>query len=265
MNTEQNEKPAPPSWAALLKSALEVPGKLSTAFRAFHKYSIGNQVLAMEQCLARRIQIGPISTFMDWKNKGRFVKKGEKAIVLCMPITRKKTKKDAETGEQVEDGAFTMFVYKPHWFVYSQTEGEEVQPEPIPGWDQTKALDALQISEAAFEEVNGNVLGYAKERKIAINPIAPADEKPKVLFHELAHIVLGHCDKGSQSDSRVIGRNLAEAEAEAVTLIMLETLGMSGVDECRGYIQNWYKASDIPEKSAQRIFKAADKILKAGQ
>ncbi len=36
---------------------------------------------------------------------------------------------------------------------------------------------------------------------------------------------------------------------------------------CRGYIQHWNEhraAEPIPERSAQRIFKAADQILKAG-
>jgi excisionase family DNA binding protein len=54
------------------------------------------------------------------------VKKGEKALILCMPITCKRTKKiSADDGtEQDEEFAFTHFTYKPHWFVLSQTEGE---------------------------------------------------------------------------------------------------------------------------------------------
>jgi hypothetical protein len=34
--------------------------------------------------------------------------------------------------------------------------------------------------------------------------------------------------------------------------------------ESRGYIQNWLDGTDFPEKSARRVFSAADKILKAG-
>ena len=37
------------------------------------------------------------------------------------------------------------------------------------------------------------------------------------------------------------------------------------VAECRGYIQNWWgQGHEIPERSAQRILKTADQILKAG-
>jgi hypothetical protein len=39
---------------------------------------------------------------------------------------------------------------------------------------------------------------------------------------------------------------------------------MDGAEFCRGYIQNWLAGAEIPERSAQRIFAAADKILKAG-
>ena len=58
-----------------------------------------------------------------------------------------------------------------------------------------------------------------------------------------------------------------EVEAEAVALVCLEALGLPGADHCRGYIQHWNQhrgAEPISERSAQRIFKAADQILKAG-
>jgi len=57
---------------------------------------------------------------------------------------------------------------------------------------------------------------------------------------------------------------LREVEAEAVALVMCESLGLPGAQYCRGYIQNWLDDDVIPEKSAQKIFGAADRILKAG-
>ena len=40
---------------------------------------------------------------------------------------------------------------------------------------------------------------------------------------------------------------------------------MPGVEFSRGYIQGWWGAGNpIPERSAQRILKVADQILKAG-
>jgi hypothetical protein len=59
-------------------------------------------------------------------------------------------------------------------------------------------------------------------------------------------------------------RSLKEVEAESVALLCLESLGMDGAEFCRGYIQNWLAEATIPERSAQRIFAVADKILKTG-
>jgi hypothetical protein len=48
-------------------------------------------------------------------------------------------------------------------------------------------------------------------------------------------------------------------------------LGLEGVEYCRGYIQNWlypnvgWNGQGIPEKSAQKIFHAADRILREGR
>src|SRR6266567_2231635 len=110
------------SWQRLLHDAVNKPGLLSTAFRAFHNYSLGNQMLAIVQCGQRGITPGPIATFMGWKEKGRHVKKGEKALMLCMPITIKTRAKDEpeRAGNDAQDAApatFTAFTYKNNWFV----------------------------------------------------------------------------------------------------------------------------------------------------
>jgi hypothetical protein len=109
--------------------------------------------------------------------------------------------------------------------------------------------------------MNGNCQGYAKGRQIAINPVAQMPDK--TTFHELAHIELGHTSEAVH-DSETLPRNLKEVEAESVALLCLESLRMDGAEYCRGYIQNWLAGATIPERSAQRIFAAADKILKAG-
>ena len=61
-------------------------------------------------------------------------------------------------------------------------------------------------------------------------------------------------------------RSLCECEAEAVALLCCAALDLPGVEYCRGYIQSWWgQGNPIPERSAQRVLKAADQILKAGQ
>lgn len=251
------------SFAELLRSAVTDPGIISSAYSAFHNYSIGNQILAFVQCAQRGIAPGPIATFVGWKTKNRYVRKGEKAITLCMPVTIKK--KGDERNEQANDQpeVFTRFVYRPNWFVLAQTEGATLPPGPIPSWDRARALAALDITEEAFAMLNGNCQGYARQRTIAVSPVAAMPAK--TTFHEAAHILLGHTTEGEQADSDITPRNLREVEAEAVAMLCCAALDLPGVEFSRGYIQNWWgQGNAIPERSAQRILKVADQILKAG-
>ena len=256
-----------PQFAELLARAVTEPGIVSVAYSSFHNYSIGNQLLAWSQCVARGLQPGPLATFPKWKELGRYVRKGEKAITLCQPVTVKKTTQTDDHGGDETD-VYTRFVYRPHWFVLSQTDGAEVPPMSMPTWDAARALTALKVTEVRFDATDGNVLGFARARTIAISPINPMPHKTR--FHELAHVLLGHTSEGEAglTDSDMTPRSLREVEAEAVALVCLEALGLPGAEHCRGYIQVWNQrrgAEPIPERSAQRIFKAADQILKAGR
>lgn len=249
------------TFADLLHSAVEEPGLISRAYGAFHNYSLGNQLLAWAQCIERGIQVGPMATFPKWKELGRHVRKGEKALVLCQPVTVKRTTQ-AESGADETD-VFTRFTYRPRWFVLAQTEGTELPPCVSPSWDAARALAALAVTEVPFDATDGNVLGYASRRSIAVSPINPLPHKTR--FHELAHVLLGHTTEGEQHDGELTPRNLRECEAEAVALLCCAVLDLPGVEFCRGYLQAWWGAGNpIPERSAQRILKAADQILKAG-
>lgn len=252
---------APVSFAQLLQDAVNEPGTISSAYRAFHNYSFGNQLLAWAQCVQRGIAPGPIATFQRWKELGRYVRKGEKAITLCRPVSVKKTR-TADDGSE-ETTVATWFVYKNYWFVLAQTDGNELEAVPIPEWDSNQALAMLEITEIPFESTDGNVMGFARARSIAISPLNPLPHKTR--FHELAHVLLGHTTEGDHNDGEITPRNLKECEAESVALLCCSVLNLPGVEFSRGYIQSWWgEGNPIPERSAQRILKAADQILKAG-
>jgi N-terminal domain of anti-restriction factor ArdC/IrrE N-terminal-like domain len=256
----------PAAFADLLARAVSEPGVISDAYRRFHQYSIGNQLLAWSQCLERGIPPGPMATFPRWKELGRYVRKGEKAITLCQPVTVKRPadSADPDADQTNGPGVFTRFVYRPHWFVLAQTDGAEMPPAPIPTWDASRALAALDVAEIPFDAMDGNCLGYARGRSIAINPVNPMPHKTR--FHELAHVLLEHTAEGVQADGEITPRNLRECEAEAVALLCCAALDLPGVEHCRGYLQAWWGAGNpIPERSAQRVLKAADQILRAGR
>jgi len=258
-------RPAPPDFSTLLQEALKKPGSVMEAYSAFYNYSIGNQLLAMWQCSLRGLEVGPIKTFPAWKEVGRTVRRGEKALQLCMPVTfKRRGAADTNGGDLDPDDSFTTgFIYKPNWFVLSQTEGAEIEVPPIPGWNKEQALTTLDITEVPFTSTNGNSQGYAREREIAINPLAQLPHKTR--FHETAHVILGHTSKAAFEDGEHPPRNLQEVEAESVALLCCEALGLEGAEFCRGYIQGWADGEPIPEQSAKRIMGAADKILRAGR
>lgn len=215
----------------LLEEAVTKPGTLMRAYSLFWNYSLGNQILALIQANRRGIPLGPIASFNRWKELGRHVKRGEKAIELCMPVTCKRTvKEDTANDNQGEtEITFKRFVFRRNWFMLGQTDGAEYTIPAIPAWDRARALASLDVQEIPFEVLNGNCQGYAKGRQIAINPLAQMPAK--TTFHELAHIELGHTSEPVH-DSETLPRNLKEVEAEAVALLVLEALGMGGAEYC---------------------------------
>ena len=127
----------------------------------------------MFQCHVRGIPPGPLATYPKWKELGRHVRKGEKALTLCMPITIKR-KNDTPDDQVDQEAVFTRFVYRSRWFVYAQTEGKALPEPDIPSWDKDRALAALEITEIPFDHTDGNCMGCARDRSVAVNPVEPA-------------------------------------------------------------------------------------------
>ncbi len=253
----------PPLWSDLLIEAVSEPGKIMQAYTAFYgEYSIGNCLLALSQCSKRELTPGPLSTFMRWKKLGRHVKKGEKALTLCMPMTATKKSIDPLTQEE-QLQVRTFFVYRNNWFVLAQTEGAEFQLS-IPGFDIDKALQVLDIKRIGFDMIDGNIQGYARGRSIAINPVAQLPSK--TMFHEMAHILLGHTNEAALVAEDSTARSIREVEAEGVALVCLEALGLEGAEFCRGYLKHWLgNRQEIPAICCQRILATASVIIKSGQ
>lgn len=261
-------------WQQMLIDAVSKPGVIASAYSAFWNYSAGNQLLAYFQCLFRNLDPGPIHTFRGWLQVGRHVRKGEKAITLVMPVTVKRKRHETASVDEgaIEEAAdpldphvrFTKFVERPFWFVLAQTDGEPYVPVSIPQWDERLALHTLGITREPFRHLDGNCQGYAHGRSVAVSPLAFLPHR--TLFHELAHVVLGHCAESlsMSDDDAATPRDLREVEAECVAMLCSSSLGMPGEDYSRGYIQHWMKSGEIPERSVHRIFKAADTILKSG-
>src|ERR1700688_1305758 len=114
------------TWGELLRDAVEKPGRMLEAYTAFHNYSIGNALLALEQCVRRNLQPGPLNTYRGWLEKKRQGHKGGEGINLCMPMPFKRTT-HADSREKDPAEPQTRFAsrFRASWFVLAQPEGAE--------------------------------------------------------------------------------------------------------------------------------------------
>jgi N-terminal domain of anti-restriction factor ArdC len=252
-------------WRATLTEALEAPGALGTTYTRFYSYSFLNQIRLMMQGVHE-----PVATYNRWQELGRQVRKGSKAKVVLAPIMVSRDAKDDETVVIGADGKprkrqiLVGFRDSRTVFGYSDTDGDDLPAVDLPGWDADTALAALHVDRVPFNMVNGNAQGFAYEdtdgRHLAINPTAayPA----KTTFHELAHLMLGHCKNGDETH-----RGVAEFEAEAVAYLVAKELQLIEWDaaESRAHIQNWLGGTEVTEENISRVFAAVNKVLAAGR
>jgi hypothetical protein len=137
--TQPTERQDSIQFRQLLEEAVTKPGTLMKAYSLFWNYSLGNQILALIQANQRGIPLGPIASFNRWKELGRHVKRGEKAIELCLPVTCRRTVKDhdADGNEAETEITFKRFVFRRNWFMLAQTDGQPCQMPAIrPGTER---------------------------------------------------------------------------------------------------------------------------------
>ncbi len=261
-----------PDFLALLHEALTEPGRAAACYRLFHRYSLGNALWLAQQLAERGEPLAPVASFKRWQELGRNVRKGSKALMLCMPVTVKPKAQERKPDEAQDDaqGVRRFFVVRRNWFALQQTEGADVADlaaQAPADWNPERALQTLGIARVPFEHYDGNCQGYAQPsvQRLAINPLAA--HPLKTLCHELAHCLL-HTEAAMISDGLDLDRSAEEVEAESVAYLCSAALGLGALDTSRGYIQGWLGSAD-PEAftaaHARRILLAADRILKAGR
>jgi hypothetical protein len=243
----------------ILTSKVNNPAKI--VHFNFHNYSFSNCLLAFFQGAK-----GQIATFETWKKAGRIVKRGEKAKYLVQPFV-KKNKDGKEERDQV------IFAFRNRWFSLEQTErldGKEdfEALQAIPSFDKNKAFAKLGIEQLPYQKDPNFAFGYARKTEhgfgIALNPLADVDSVSSTLFHELAHVVLGHLKPDCKE-----GHELREFEAELTSILCTKTLECKVPAEIEAYniqyVQKFMaRCENIQNKTYQRIFNAVDSILRAG-
>ena len=97
-------RPTPKAFAQLLQNAVHEPGILSQAYRQFHSYSLGNQLLAWAQCQERGLEPGPMATYPRWKELGRQVRKGSRRERPYPPLPIPRTARSPGSAEPQRRG-----------------------------------------------------------------------------------------------------------------------------------------------------------------
>lgn len=221
----------------------------------FHRYSFGNIMLI----LAQKPDATHVAGFTTWKKVNRWVKKGEKGIVIIAPMLLKRNEGRLEGEDKTIVRFKAAFV-----FDVSQTDGDplpevhSVAGNPGPFADKLKGFIASRGIKLSFEELPPGVSGLSSGGSIRIQTgLSPADEFA-VLVHELAHEMLHHGEGATRGTKTV-----RETEAEAVAFVVSHAVGLDTNSAAADYIQMYQGSKETLAESLDRIQKTANAILEA--
>jgi antirestriction protein ArdC len=197
----------------------------------FHRYSWGNCLLIYSQ----RPNATHVAGFRAWLRLRRYVRKGEKGIVILAPMVGRKSASD----ELVEDDKTRVFGFRAAYvFDLSQTDGEPLQEFAAVGGDPRNHTDRLKrfIADRHIEIVYDSGIAPAKGLssggKITILPDLPPAENFAVLAHEVAHELLHRGDRRQETTHAI-----RETEAEAVAFVVCSAIGLETNTASSDYIQ----------------------------
>jgi hypothetical protein len=223
----------------------------------FHKYSWGNCLLIYIQ----RPEATHIAGFHAWLKLRRFVRKGEKGIVILAPMVGRK-KSDDQLTENHETQLFGFRAA--HVFDVSQTDGEPlpefatISGDPQGYKEQLIQFVANQNIALDYDPRIAPAKGLSSGGKITLLPdLAPA-EHFAVLVHEVAHELLHRGDRRQQTTHRI-----RETEAEAVAFVVSSAIGLDGSTSSSDYIQLHAGDKATLAESLTFIQQTASEILKA--
>ncbi len=226
----------------------------------FHQYSWHNSMLIMFQ----RPDATRVAGFQTWKKLGRFVRKGERGIMIFAPCPFHREERN-EAGElEAVDGMF----FKPaHVFDVTQTDGRELPDVECPTVEGSAdglltALERVAIDrgiEVKAEALRAGQYGYADAgERIVIDPNHPTGQRATTLAHELAHCALHF---GKTAESTVLTRNMAELEAEAVAYVVCRHFGLDTEVRSSAYIALWQGDRKGLRASLERIATTARTLI----
>ncbi len=242
---------------ALAQGKSEALKTYLAAMAKFHNYSIGNILLIACQYP----NASHVAGFNTWKKFGRYVKKGEKGILIIAPVVR--GKRDESLEDETESRMLVGFKAA-YVFDVSQTEGEHLPEFACVSGDPREYIPILKthIWQAGIEVEYSTELGAAQGvsvgGKILLRSDLPPAEEFSVLVHEYAHELL---HRGV--DRATYNKTVRETEAEAVAFVVCEAVGLSTNNAAADYIHLYSGSQETLAQSLDRIQQTAATIIQA--
>ena len=237
------------------------------AMARFHTYSFGNVMLIARQ----KPDASNVAGIRTWNSLGRFVKRGEKGILILAPMVAYRRPRQNEIATDIDThntanerspepqlvGFRAVYV-----FDISQTEGKElpaltdVQGDVSGYRERLFAFVQSQGVELNYSERIAPAKGLSYGGKITLlSGMQPAEEF-STLVHEIGHEMLHRGDRRTLTTKTV-----RETEAEAVAFVVCQSVGLHTGSSSADYIQLWHGDATLLRESLEAVQQTAAVIL----
>jgi antirestriction protein ArdC len=245
--------------AALKAGHSEALTNYLAAMAKFRAYSSYNVLLIMRQCPnATRV-----AGYRTWQSLGRYVRKGEKGIMILAPMFRRRAEQTDE--RTTADDARSLVGYRAVYvFDESMTGGADIPQIGSVSGDPSAHLARLE----EFVRAQGIALEYSDDiapakgtsegRKITLLPGQTPAETFATLVHEHTHSAMHFGERRASTTKRV-----RETEAEAVAFVVCSAIGLQTGSAAADYIAIYSGDAALLLESLEHIQSAANQILNA--
>lgn len=252
-----------------------------TVAAKLHRYSFNNVLLLTLQ----NPEVSLVAGYRAWQAMGHQVRRGEKALKVLGPVTRKVEVVDKITGQPIRDdhGQIKTVRQMVGVIPVSVFDASQVDP-PLPEPPTLQLLEG-EAPAGLWEALAGIVTseGYTltrgdcggangwtnySTREVRVRADVDDAQAVKTLAHELGHVLLP-----PEPGEGGLCRGLREVEAESVAYMVTQAHGLDSGQYTFSYVAGWAAQAatvDTPIETivattGARVIGAADSILKRTQ